>query len=317
MLMKKIQIAFLGALVIGVLTVMALGGGGTIVAAGPVAQTTYTPRPEITPTPGAPVSPGARSASRPPRLHGTIFDWGKGNMPAGVQVVLSGDSWEMPVQTDKSGEYVYQDVGNEVAFLDVLVPADRQDLLPLTSGLPVRIQVDGELVVNMALYPEGTEPDPLLGLEIVASSPEAAGDEKVSYTITVVNYWDQGVNQVIVADHLPEGLSYIQATTSQGSVLYDQGLVWAELGPMAADSSATVTVMAQVGADVAPGTTILNRAAAYHSENTAVQGEVSIVIVEQNNHVLPVTGLKPMLPLAGIFLVVVVVCFYRLRRSAA
>jgi uncharacterized repeat protein (TIGR01451 family) len=250
-------------------------------------------------------------------LHGTIFDWGKGNMPAGVHIVLSGDGWEIPVQTNKSGEYVYQDVGNEVAFLDVLVPDDRQDLLPLTSGLPVRIQFDGELVVNVALYPEGTEPDPLLSLEIVASSPEAAGDEKVSYTITVVNRWDQGVNQVIVADYLPEGLSYVQATASQGSVLYDRGLVWAELGPMAPDSSASVTVMTEVGADVAPGTTILNRAAAYHSENAAVQGEASVVVVERNNHVLPVTGLKPVLPLAGIFMVVVVFCVYRLRRSAA
>jgi uncharacterized repeat protein (TIGR01451 family) len=248
-------------------------------------------------------------------LHGTVFDWGKGNMPAGVTIVLNGDGWQVPVQTDASGYYAYWDIGNEVAFLNTSVPADREDLFSLTSDLPVRIDVTGELVVNLAFYPKGITPDPLIHLKMVASSSEAAQDEEVSYTITVINNWDQGINQVIVADYLPEGLTYVQASASQGEVLYDRGLVWAELGTLAEGESATVTVMAKVNADIDPGTTILNRVAAYHSENAAVQNEAAITVVQHTNGVLPVTGISSTLLMAGIVLVGLLFGTRRLRRA--
>ena len=150
---------------------------------------------------------------------------------------------------------------------------------------------------------------------MLASSPDVAQDEDVSYMITVVNNRDEGVNQVIVADTLPEGMTYVQASASQGSVTYDRGLVWAELGMLAGNAKATVMVVARVGADVAPGTVILNEVAAYHSENAAVQGQVETTVIEHSNGRLPVTGLAPLLPLSGIFLVVAALVAYRLRRE--
>jgi uncharacterized repeat protein (TIGR01451 family) len=248
-------------------------------------------------------------------LHGTVFDWGKGNMPAGVRVVLRGDGWEIPVETDSAGYYAYQDIGNEVGWLTAYVPADRPDLASMASDLPVRVQVDGELIVNLALVPRGTEPNSLLSLQVITSSPEVARGENVSYVISVINEWDQGINQVIVADYLPDGLTYLSASTSQGIVdLYD-GLVWAEMGPMAPGDSATVTIMARVGDDVEPGTVIDSVVAAYHSENAAVVAEAAIEVVEHSNGVLPVTGLTPALPAAGVLLAGLLLGIRRLRRQ--
>jgi uncharacterized repeat protein (TIGR01451 family) len=238
-------------------------------------------------------------------------------MPAGVQVVLSGDGWSVPVETDADGAYMFRDIGNEVAFLSATVPDGRGDLVPLAEDVPVRTDVNGELVVNLAFYPKDLAPDPLILLDVVSSSPEVAPDENVSFAIAVVNDWSEGINQVIVADYLPEGLIYGSASTSQGSVVYDRGLVWAEMGPLAPGSSATVTIVAKVSADVEPGTAFVNKAVAYHSENAAVQQEVSLSVVEYSNGLLPPTGLTSTLPLAGVFLVGLLIAVLRLRRTDA
>ena len=320
--MKRTHLAFPFVLTVAVLALVALGWHTMPVAAGPVAQVTLTPRPTFTPiisptpthTP-APTSSGGASSSHPPRLRGTIFDWGKGNMPAGVKVVLRGDGWEVPVQTGETGEYIFQDIGNEVAFLSAFVPDDRGDLVSMVADLPVRIDVERELIVNVAFYPKSISADPLLQIKIVPSSLEVAGDENLSYTITVINNWEEGINQVIVADYLPDGLSYINGTASQGSVLFDRGLVWVDLGPVAGGGSATVTIVTKVNGEVEPGAVILNKAAAYHSENAAVQNEVSVTVVKHSNGILPVTGLTPTLPVIGVSLVGLLFLVRRLRRG--
>lgn len=237
-------------------------------------------------------------------------------MPAGVTVVLRGDGWEMPAQTDASGQYAYQNIGDEVAFLNVNIPADREDLFLMTSDLPVRVDAGGELIVNIALYPKGVTPDPLVHLKMDASFPEVAQDQDVAYTITVLNY-REGISRVIVADHMPAGLTFVRASASQGEALYEGGLVWVELGSMAAGGSATVTVVAKVGADVEPGTTILNKAAVYYSENAAVQNEAPITVVQHTNGVLPVTGVSPVLPVAGALLAGLLLGVRRVRRRLA
>jgi uncharacterized repeat protein (TIGR01451 family) len=296
----KRSIAIVAAIVFVALAFVCLCWRATPVAAGPVAQVTLTPRPKLTVTPS--VSTSAQRAAQPPHLTGTIFDWGKGNMPAGVRVVLRGDGWEIPVETDASGAYVFQNIGNEVGFLSAYVPEDRPDLETMASELPVRVEIGHELVVNLAFVPEGVEPDSLISLSAVSSSAEVGQGEKVSFVITVANDWDQGINQLVVADYLPEGLTYVSASTSQGSVEFDRGLVWAELGTMAPGDAATVTVMARVDKAIEPGTTINNEVAAYHSENAAVQAAAAIEIVKHSNGVLPVTGFTPMLPAAVILL---------------
>lgn len=313
--MNRARIPILLAVAAVLLACVALVCPAAPVAAGPAAQVTLTPRPQMTPTPGQAGTLGIQSAPQPPRLHGAVLDWGRGNMPAGVVVTFRGDGWELTATTAESGEYVFQNIGNEVGVLNATIPAGRDDLFALVKDLPVRTQIDRELIVNVAFYPKGITPDPLVHLKMVSSSTEAEPGAKVSYTITAINNWDRGINQLIVADLLPQGLSYVNATASQGTVIHDRGMVWAELGSLAAGGEATVTVTAQVGSDVAPGTTITNQAAAYHSENAAVQNEAPVVVVEHSNGVLPVTGVAVTVPLALIFIAGLVWAAFRLRRS--
>ena len=244
-------------------------------------------------------------------------------MPAGVKVILRNGEWEIPIETDGAGEYWFSDIGDEVAFLRALVPDDRGELRPLTSELPVRVRVDSELIVNIAFHPEGASPDPILGIEMTASSAVVQPGATVSYVIDVTNHWDRGINQVIAADYLPEGLTYLSATASQGEVVYDRGLVWATLGSLGPDESATVTIEAKVDPGAAPGREISNEASAYHSENVAVQAETSVQVAGdeapkapeiegeaseapetegETNHLLPETGIAAVLPLAGALL---------------
>ena len=307
--MKRTRVVF--ALALGTaLLLCAATWGSPSDGIGTVAQVTITPRPQLTPPPA-----GVTAAStHPPRLHGAVLNWGQGNMP-GVKVVLHGDGWEIPVETDANGEYRFQDIGNEVAFLNVVVPEGRDDLLPLTSDLPVRVKVDQDLIVNLALYAKGITPETLLRLQVTPSSGEAERGGNVSFTITVLNTWDRGVNQVIVADYLPPGLEYVQATTSQGEVEWDSGLVWATLGPMPAGGTATVTIVARVSDEASDSSEIVNRVAAYHSDNVAVQSEATIKVVTKANGVLPVTGLSSILPAAGVLLAGLLFGIRRVRHT--
>jgi uncharacterized repeat protein (TIGR01451 family) len=310
--------AYLMVAVLGALTLMALAWNTVPVAAGPAAQVTLTPRPKLTPVPGTPAPPAPEEhAARVPRLRGTIFDWGRGNMPAGVQVVLSGDGWEASAETDASGEYVFWDLGNEVGTLNAVVPDARNDLIPYTSDVPVRIDPDREWVVNLALHAPDLVPEPLIGLEIVSSASEAEAGDNVSYNITVANNWSGGINQVMVVDDLPAGLSYVNATTSQGSVAFDRSAVWADVGYLDEGATVTVTILAKVDAEAETGTVLTNRVSAYHSENIAVQEEASLEVVDYANGALPVTGWTSTLPLALVFLGALTFFALRARRDGA
>lgn len=277
------------------------------VSADPARQGIATPRPTLTPTP--------RPPGPAPRLHGGILDWGNGYMPQGVQVTLKGEEWEIPVQTDDTGEYKYEYIGNEVAFLNAIVPEGRNDLIPLTTDLPVRVQVDKELIVNLAFYPQGVTPEPIVSIDMVPATAELTPGSTVSFIVTVHNQWDDWVNDVIVADYLPEGLTYASATTSQGQVIWDRGLVWATLGPVAADTSATVTIIAKVDDDIETATTIENKAAVYYRENAAVQATSVINVSAKINGVstLPVTGFTSILPVVGILAAGALLGLYQLR----
>ena len=310
--MKRVPIAWFLAAVLAVLLFTVLWGKAVRVSASPNVQLTLTPRPKLTPVPG---SSSVESVSRPPRLLGSVLDWGKGSMPAGVKVTLRGDGWEIPVETNGSGEYVFQDLGNEVAVLNAVVPDGRGDLRSLSVDLPVRVEVGKQLVVNMAFFPQGSSPKTLVGLGMAVSPTTTEPGTNVSYAITVTNHWEKGINQAIVADKLPKGLEYVMASASQGDVTYDRGLVWASLGSLAPGSSATVTIVAKVDPQAVPEAKIVNRVAAYHSENVAVQAEASITVSKEAQHFLPVTGNSYVVPVAGLLLAAVLLGVRGMRRA--
>ncbi len=74
-----------------------------------------------------------------------------------------------------------------------------------------------------------------------APEPVVAGTELV-YTLLVTNQGPSDATGVTVVDTLPAEVTYLSATTSQGEVTHDDGVVTANLGDMAAGAEAELTI---------------------------------------------------------------------------
>ena len=73
--------------------------------------------------------------------------------------------------------------------------------------------------------------------------------EAARYTLTVDNYGPSDAHDVTVTDDLPAGLTYVNASPSQGSpCTYASGKVTCALGTLPAGAGATVTVNVTVDA---------------------------------------------------------------------
>ena len=100
---------------------------------------------------------------------------------------------------------------------------------------------------------------PTVDLAIVKSYSPAtvyAGDT-FTYTLSIINNGPQGtVGDVTVTDPLPSGVTFVSATASKGSPTFSNGIVTDDLGTMAYEATATVTIIVR---DTAPsGTTLTN-----------------------------------------------------------
>ncbi len=80
----------------------------------------------------------------------------------------------------------------------------------------------------------------------------------LTYTLTIVNYGPATATGVIVDDTLPAGLTVVSTSTSQGSDTATNGTVEANLGTLADNATATVTIVATVDPGVGP--TLVNSA---------------------------------------------------------
>ena len=78
----------------------------------------------------------------------------------------------------------------------------------------------------------------------------------VTYTLTVHNFGPERADGLVLTNRLPAGLTFISATASQGDCANAAGLVWCDLGALAAGNDATVFLVA---ATTAAGT-FTNRA---------------------------------------------------------
>src|SRR5690606_23895268 len=77
------------------------------------------------------------------------------------------------------------------------------------------------------------------------------------YSLTVTNSGPAPATAVSLVDALPDGVSFVDATSSQG--LCEAGIS-CQLGEMGSDATATIVVTALVAADVVSGTTLVNTA---------------------------------------------------------
>ncbi|MEW6159493.1 MAG: Calx-beta domain-containing protein, partial [Verrucomicrobiota bacterium] len=82
-----------------------------------------------------------------------------------------------------------------------------------------------------------------LALYITASPDPVAMNNNLTYTITVRNSGTNSSTGVIVTNVLPANVSYVNATSSQGTCTYANGKVTCNVGTLSSGNSATVSVI--------------------------------------------------------------------------
>ncbi|NJP30992.1 COG1361 S-layer family protein [Micromonospora thermarum] len=101
-----------------------------------------------------------------------------------------------------------------------------------------------------------------LSLDKTGPATVTAGTQ-LQYEITVTNDGPSVARDVVVADTLPAGVSFVSVTPSVGTCTNGQPTardVRCGLGNLAGGASATVTIVALVAPDVVPGTVLFNEA---------------------------------------------------------
>ncbi|HTS18944.1 MAG TPA: hypothetical protein VMP11_15330 [Verrucomicrobiae bacterium] len=88
----------------------------------------------------------------------------------------------------------------------------------------------------------GTAPPADLGVSLAGSANPVRAGSNLTYTITVTNLGPYTVTDAKVFDTVPSGVSFLSASTSQGSYVLSNGVVIGSLGAMASGSVATVSV---------------------------------------------------------------------------
>jgi len=106
--------------------------------------------------------------------------------------------------------------------------------------------------------PPPPPPTPHLTITKSASSDQALPGDQIVFTIQVCNEGDATADNVVVSDALPSELEMVSASASQGTVVVEGNGMRAELGALLPGACASVTIVARVRADVAPGTQIRN-----------------------------------------------------------
>ena len=101
-------------------------------------------------------------------------------------------------------------------------------------------------------------PAPKLELTKSASATEVFPGSLVSFTIRVCNVGNAVADNVIVSDALSSDLELVSASVSQGKAVIVGNGVRAEFGALFPGECATLTIVARVRDDVAPGTQIGN-----------------------------------------------------------
>jgi uncharacterized repeat protein (TIGR01451 family) len=181
----------------------------------------------------------------------------------------------------------------ESATVTVVVTVDSS----WTDGLLNTAQVTSDTIDPVPQNNTDDEPTDvqrLVNLSIAKSDapdPVTAGQTLV-YTLLVSNDGPSDATGVTVVDTLPQGVTFVSSTTSQGTVAHVGGTVTASLGDLAAGASATVTLTVDVSPSVRG--VLLNQAVVSANEEetdltdntdtaqTTVAAEVDLVLTKSD-----------------------------------
>jgi uncharacterized repeat protein (TIGR01451 family) len=126
-----------------------------------------------------------------------------------------------------------------------------------------------------------------LAVSMVDSPDPVGAGNNVNYTLTVTNAGPDPVADARLTDSLPAGLTFISATSSQGSCTNNNGTIQCELGLMTSAAQATVTIIA--------ATTVVGPVT-----NTATMSSLTTAELNpSNNTATAITTVLPQLSIAA------------------
>ena len=138
----------------------------------------------------------------------------------------------------------YEDLLEENNGATATSGIDKDD----TVGLGYHWGGDGDtLSDNLAvLYTTG-----VADLEVTKTTTATSAQvgDQLTYTITVTNHGPADASGVTVTDDLPDAMTYVSATPSQGSCIEASSVVTCDIGDLALDATATIDLVVTVSAE--------------------------------------------------------------------
>lgn len=159
---------------------------------------------------------------------------------------------------------------NRILLIQVNIDSQAGDGLALTNLVTATSPTSAAPVTATAtvtvVQPTGGDAD--LALSKTGPATAVAG-EPITYTFVVTNYGPADAIDVQVVDALPDGVRFVSAVASQGVCAAG---VSCQLGELALDAIATITVVGVVESDVVSGVTLVNVARVDAANGDPVSG---------------------------------------------
>lgn len=169
-------------------------------------------------------------------------------VPAGVNFIAA------PPPSQGTASFATDNLGN------VIVTVNVGDLAPGASATgTIVLEKDSKGRIDNAAKLAGLEPDPDptnnnvtvstlvdpvdLSAQLAAVPDPASIGSNLTYTITISNAGPASATNAMVIDTLPNGVTYVSGTSSQGTVSESDGVVTVSLGTLAAGASVPVTIV--------------------------------------------------------------------------
>ncbi|EDY16344.1 conserved repeat domain protein [Chthoniobacter flavus Ellin428] len=128
----------------------------------------------------------------------------------------------------------------EIGSLPVTVNGYPGSLIHWPGGVAFRTNNNQIYIINAALLAPVANTADLMVTQV--TTPSATIGQNFTFTFYVTNNGPSAAANVSLRDNLPSGMTYVAATTTQGSMSASGGTVTANLGTLANGASATIAI---------------------------------------------------------------------------